>query len=122
MEMRKLFGSAVTPLLVLAAAVVSLPQQARADFQLPPIPIEVQVDAGNEVFLVGHAVGYQNYVCVPAGAGAAWSLFTPQATLFDDHSKQLITHFFSPNPFEDGKVRATWESSRDKSDRSHVVL
>jgi hypothetical protein len=56
----------------------------------------------------------------------AWKLFTPEATLFSDHpddSKQLITHFFSPNPdefnadpFTDGHpVRAAWQHSRDTS-------
>jgi hypothetical protein len=49
-------------------------------------------------------------------------LFTPEATLFGDQREQLITHFFSPNPFEfstvpfaNGLVRATWQDSRDSS-------
>jgi Protein of unknown function (DUF3455) len=63
-------------------------------------------------------------VCLPSGSGVAWTLFTPQATLFDDEGEQITTHFFSPNPFEtntDPKVvtgrtiRATWEHSRDTS-------
>src|SRR5262249_34175665 len=37
----------------------------------------------------------------------------PQATLFGDEGEQLTTHFFSPNPFENGTVRATWQDSRD---------
>jgi hypothetical protein len=45
----------------------------------------------------------------------AWTLFTPQATLFNDQGEQLISHFFSPNPFENGIVRATWEDSRGTS-------
>lgn len=98
------------------ALAASLPLIARADnVTPPPVPTDLQVEAGNKAFLVGHAVGTQNYICVPAGTGVAWTLFTPQATLFSDDDKQLITHFFSPNPFEDGTIRATWEHSRDTS-------
>jgi hypothetical protein len=82
----------------------------------PDVPDEIAVPEGNKPFLIGHAIGTQNYVCVPSGASVAWSLFTPQATLFDDHGNQLTTHFFSPNPFENpAAVRATWQDSRDTS-------
>jgi hypothetical protein len=81
----------------------------------PPVPANIQVPEQNEAFLVGHAVGTQNYVCLPSGSGFAWSLFTPQATLFTDRGRQLQTHFFSPNPSEAGAVRATWQDSRDTS-------
>ena len=60
-----------------------------------------------ELFLVGHGFGTQNYVCVPSGAGFAFTLFTPQTTLFDDDSEQIITHFFSPNPDEKAIIRVT---------------
>jgi hypothetical protein len=92
------------------AFAVALPQAAHADRVTPPlVPDRLQVLAPNRAFLVGHAVGTQNYVCVPSGATFAWTLFTPQATLFDDNGKQIITHFFSPNPFENNTVRATWQ-------------
>jgi hypothetical protein len=43
-------------------------------------------------------------------------LFTPPAPLFDDRDEQLTTHFFSPNPIENGiVVRAAWQDSRDTS-------
>jgi uncharacterized protein DUF3455 len=101
----------------------SLSSMARADggghghhIDVPAVPDNLNPPDGSEVFLVGHAIGTQNYVCLPSGAGFAWTLFTPQATLFDDHHKQLITHFFSPNPDEDGTpIRATWQDSRDSS-------
>src|SRR5215471_4681232 len=67
---------------------------------VPAVPGNLNVDEGNEVFLVGHGVGTQNYVCVPSTASAsgfAFSLFTPEATLFSHEGRQLITHFFSPN-------------------------
>src|SRR5262245_36820508 len=61
---------------------------------LPSVPDVVKVEDGNEVYLVGHATGTQNYVCLPSGSGVAYSLFTPEATLFDDRGGQIITHFF----------------------------
>ena len=92
---------------------------ARADQLTPPtVPTSIQVPAGNKVFLVGHAVGTQNYICLPAAnpSGFAWTLFGPQATLFDDHGKQIITHFLSENPGEAaGTLRATWQHSKDTS-------
>jgi hypothetical protein len=83
----------------------------------PPVPADLEVPEGNTAFLVGHAIGTQNYVCLPSGAGFAYVLFTPEATLFDDHGRQIITHFFSPNlaptdPDETaGTIRATWQDS-----------
>src|SRR5262249_53487560 len=69
--------------------------------------------------------GTQNYVCRPSGNGFAFVLFTPQATLVKlENSKELITHFFSPNPFEANvdptvvgnfQIRATWQDAHDMS-------
>lgn len=100
------------------AFTVALPPTAHADTIAPPIvPDTLKVLAPNEVFLIGHATGSQNYVCVPSGTGVDWSLFTPEATLFNDSIQQVTTHFFSPNPNPDdrGAIRATWESSKDSS-------
>jgi hypothetical protein len=107
------------------AVVVALPRAAYADdLRPPPVPADIKVPAGAEVFLVGHGVGTQNYVCVPSGSGVAFALFTPEATLLSDDEKQLTTHFFSPNSFETntnpavvavGPIRATWQHSRDTS-------
>src|SRR5690349_21070776 len=93
------------------------PQTARHHgIFVPPVPPKLEVDEPDEVVFVGHAFGTQNYVCLPSGAGVAWSLFTPQATLFSKHGQQLTTHFFSPNPDENGTViRAAWQHSRDSS-------
>jgi len=115
------------------AYVVALPQPAHADrVTPPPVPTNIQVPEGNKAFLVGHAVGTQNYICLPCPnpitptavcpvSGFAFTLFTPQATLFADNDKQVTTHFFSPNlspiPPEEEKdtIRATWQHSRDTS-------
>ena len=104
---RKLDSIAWT-LVAISAFAISVPQPAHADTVTPPpVPANIQVPAGNTAFLVGHAVGTQNYICLPSGARRSpWTLFTPQATLFDDDDKQVITHFFSPNPAE------KWHDSR----------
>lgn len=90
----------------------------------PPVPDNIQVPAGNKLFLVGHAVGTQNYVCVPSGTGVRFVLFTPEATLFDGQEELLITHYFGPNPEEvntdpkvtsDHAIRAAWQDSKDSS-------
>jgi len=106
------------------ALAVALSQSAHAGpipIVVPPAPAPgLQADADLKVFLVGHAVGTQNYVCSRAGAGVKYVLFTPEATLFDDDGKQIITHYFSPNPepkdpntsatvVADGAIRATWQ-------------
>jgi Protein of unknown function (DUF3455) len=80
----------------------------------PPVPEDIQVPAGSRAFLEGHAVGTQNYVCLPSGTAFAWILYTPQATLFDDDARQITTHFFSPSP-ADGAFRPAWQHSRDTS-------
>jgi hypothetical protein len=99
------------------AFTVSVPLPAHAEqITLPPMPDNLQVRDGSKPFLVGHAIGTQNYICLPSDSGFAWTLFTPEATLSNDHHKQLITHFFSTNPDEDGNpIRATWQHSRDTS-------
>jgi hypothetical protein len=98
------------------AIVIALPQTARAEsIQPPDVPGNLVVGPAYEPFLLGHAVGTQNYVCLPQGGGYAYVLFTPEATLFNESGKQLTTHFFSPNPDENGIVRAAWQHSRDTS-------
>jgi Protein of unknown function (DUF3455) len=121
---RRIMPTACATALSVAFA-VSLP--ARADkVTPPPVPANLQVEAGSHAFLVGHAIGTQNYVCAPSANGVAYVLFTPEATLYNDDGKQLITHFFSPNPdpsdpntsaavVADGAIRATWVDSRDGS-------
>ena len=96
------------------AFTVSLPRAAHADrVTPPPVPEGLEVPEGNRAFLVGHALGTQDYVCLPSGSGFAWTLFTPQATLFTGSERQLITHFFGPDPL--GAIRPAWQHSRDTS-------
>jgi Protein of unknown function (DUF3455) len=101
--------------LAVAFTTALLQPLAAADILPPSVPPNLQVPAGNQAFLVGHAIGTQNYVCLPLEASVAWTLVGPQATLFNDWSRQRITHFLSPNPDESDTPRATWQHSLDTS-------
>jgi hypothetical protein len=104
--------------LITASVVLALTMaSSRADAQvIPPlVPANLEVEFGNTPFLVGHAIGTQNYVCLLRAGGFAWTFFGPQATLFDDDGQQLTTHFLSANPDENGTLRATWQHSQDTS-------
>ena len=115
------------PLMVYLAALavaftVSRPQPiyAHDDIMPPAVPSILEGTAGHKVFLEGHVIGTQNYICVRIDSGVlSWTFFGPQATLFDDHERQIITHFLSPNrnpnPEENGAFRPTWQHSRDTS-------
>lgn len=94
---------------------IGLPKPVSADVPVPPVPANLEVPAGNRLFFRGHAVGFQNYVCQPVSGGFGWTLYTPQAILFNGANKQVSTHFFSPNPMEPGSFRPTWVDSRDSS-------
>ena len=98
-----------------AAGLVLTAAHASAQVPVPSIPANLTVPDGFTPFLLGHAEGTQNYICLPAEKGFGWTLFGPQATLFDGNGAQLTTHFLSPNPNEDGALRATWQDSRDTS-------
>ncbi len=100
------------------ACLVSLPTLLLAnDIPAPAVPGDLIVDASHRVYLVGHAVGTQNYVCLPKAdspTGFAWILYGPDATLFNDDGAQIATHFLSPNPGEEGSPpRPAWQHSRD---------
>src|SRR5437762_316071 len=72
-------AAALAALLAVAPA-----QPARADqVTPPPVPANIEVPKGNRAFLKGSAIGTQNYVCLPSSSSFAWTLFTPQATLFE---------------------------------------
>src|SRR5262245_824911 len=113
----------------LTAAVAHPPRAAAGEgdhIVVPEVPPNLEVEAGNRVYLEGHGVGTQNYICLacpnaitPADkcpvSGFAWAFFGPQATLFDGDGRQIITHFNSSNPDEGGRERPTWQHSRDTS-------
>ncbi len=94
---------------------------ASAQVTPPPVPSTIQVPDGNVAYLKGHAVGTQNYTCIPSNGAYIWK-GAPQATLFmplkwfnTEIQQQILTHFLSPNPAETGTPRPTWQSSLDTS-------
>jgi hypothetical protein len=96
-----------------------LAQPADALFAPAPVPVNLEVPAGNTLYLKVEAKGTQNYVCMPSAeskTGVAFELFTPQATLFlpldftgNEFAQLIMTYFFGPNPdpLDNGAIRAT---------------
>ncbi len=102
----------------LAGAALLLAPLTSSALPVPAVPAGLDVDAGHKPFLVAHAIGTQNYLCLPSAtspSGIAWTLFGPQATLYSDRGQQVATHFLSPNPDQAGAARATWLHSDDTS-------
>lgn len=109
---------------IVAAAVLSFSSfgQIPGLVTPPPMPANLQAPEGNTAYLSGHAIGTQNYICLGTTAGFRWTFLSPTATLFltfkwinGDAQQQIITHFLSPNPEENGMPRATWQGSLDTS-------
>lgn len=114
-------------LLLLAWAFAAVAQAAAQKVTSPTTPAVITPPAGNSAFLMGHAIGTQGYVCLPASKGASWTVngSRPEATLFagtPEHDVQITTHFLSlntnPNEFAPKPLpfaSATWQSSLDSS-------
>jgi hypothetical protein len=99
---------------VLLATLLSTAVRA-ADRIIPPaVPEGLDAPEGFKPFLVGHAIGTQNYICVVAGNAFDWVFIGPQATIYDAAAEQILTHFHSKNAI-DGVIDATWQHSRDTS-------
>ena len=98
-----------------AAAIITVLAHTSMAHAQGTVPAGLEVPAGHAPFLTTHAEGTQNYVCVLAPTGFGWQFHGPQATLVDEASTQVATHFLSPNPIEAGAARATWQHSTDTS-------
>lgn len=85
----------------------------------PEVPANLAVKDGYVAFFTGHAIGTQNYMCLPSGKSVIWRQFAPEATLYltfmGEVHQQLTTHFLSANPDESGVYRPTWQHSFDSS-------
>jgi hypothetical protein len=66
----------------------------------PEVPGRIDVEDGNKVFLVGHAIGVQIYRCNAGATGFSWGLVAPRADLYGDNGKLIVTHYGGP----------TWEA------------
>src|SRR5262245_9606075 len=114
-DIRSSHRRSVTAAATMVIVTLTIATRAEAQVIPPTVPANLVVEAGNTPFLLGHAVGTQNYICLMAPKGFAWTFFGPQATLFGDDGQQLTTHFLSANPDENGTLRATWQHSQDTS-------
>jgi len=125
---RSVIASKMNPVRNLPAVVLAAASMMAAWAQKvtpPPTPAAITPPAGNKAFLVGHAIGTQGYICLPASAGGtSWTVNNsrPEATLFKDQSgRQILTHFTSINTSPKSGVTAspsgnpTWQSSSDTS-------
>ena len=109
--------------LLLAAALIGLAALGSAEplraakITPPAVPDTIAIEAGHEPFLIAHAVGTQNFLCVPNefSEGLSWTFTGPQATLFDDKLRQIGTHFLSHNADVPGSHNATWQLGSDSS-------
>jgi hypothetical protein len=106
----------VSLVVVLAIAFTGL-TPAQSKYTPPLVPGDIEAPAGLKLVLVGHAVGTQNYICAPASTatGVDWFFIGPQATIFDDEGRQIMTHYQSKNPFKNDALHATWQHSGDTS-------
>jgi hypothetical protein len=83
---------------IAAAAVLTTAQAAQAEPVEPTVPEDIRVEAGNKLFLVGHAEGVQIYRCnATVGGGFRWSFVGPRANLYGDNGKLITTHFAGPS-------------------------
>src|SRR5688572_22423180 len=77
MTHRSLFASGVFALALASQTVAALAQNLTGT-DVPPVPATLEVPEGQVVYLATRAYGTQNYICLPAPAGAAWKFLGPQ--------------------------------------------
>jgi len=82
----------------------------------PAVPSNLKVPAGNVAYLKYHAVGTQNYICLPESPdypfAYRWSFQAPQATLFSLVSgSQAGTHYLSAIAPPDSGGLPTWQNN-----------
>lgn len=79
---------------LLVALVTASP--AGAGLAAPTVPAGLRPPAGNTLYLVGHARGYQIYTCQAQQSGYAWVLREPWAGLVDDAGNYVALHYAGP--------------------------
>ena len=114
---RRKTGTRVTALAAVIASGLAgtVPAASAGVGAMVEAPESLKVAEGHAAFLVGHAAGTQNYVCLPSEDGVKFKLVTRHATIFDADRAKIGTHYFGPNPAEDGTIRAVWQDSNDTS-------
>lgn len=89
----RLLAVGATAALVMALMTASA---AAAGLETPTVPANLRVPAGNVLYLVGHARGYQVYTCQAQASGFAWVLREPWAGLVDDAGNYIALHYAGP--------------------------
>jgi hypothetical protein len=79
-----------------ATGVGAVAQDVHARPNDPVVPTAIKVPAGNKVFLVGHAVGFQIYSCNATSSGHSWGLVEPYARLYGKRGRLVATHYAGP--------------------------
>ena len=77
----------------------------------PPVPTRSRGASGAQAVPAGTCHWHPELHVPPLGSGFVWVFVGPQATLFNDDDRQIMTHFLSPNPEEGDTARATWQHS-----------
>jgi Protein of unknown function (DUF3455) len=95
------FCRAVGVGLAAATATMALTHVTNAAPVPPDVPPTLAVDAGNQMFLVGHGKGVQIYTCKSATAADgittfSWAFVEPRATLTGDKGQVVATHSAGP--------------------------
>jgi protein-S-isoprenylcysteine O-methyltransferase Ste14 len=109
----------------LVAACLAMAATASAQLgtlKVPPMPDNLALPAGHMPYMKTSATGTQNYICLPGANGPAWTFQGPQATVYlvfpwfgKEVRQQVMTHFLSANPAEEGRARPAWHHSGDSS-------
>ena len=108
------------------AFTVALPQPARAaNVTPPPVPPNIEVPTGNTLFLVGHGVGTQNYICLPLPLALASPIhssrrrppYSTPRTILSNSSPTSSVPTATPlsRGEKKGTIRVTWQDSQDTS-------
>jgi hypothetical protein len=95
-RLRRLRRLVIAGLVATTTGVGALAQEVHARPNDPVVPAAIKVPAGNKVFFVGHAIGFQIYSCNATANGYAWGLLEPYARLYGKNGKLVATHYGGP--------------------------
>jgi hypothetical protein len=95
-------------LITMSAVVIAVSAHA-AGATADSVPANLRVPDGNNMMFSAHAVGTQNYVCLPGKTGGfAWTLYGPDAVLHAEKSGEAIgVHILSPDA--SGAAHPSWQ-------------
>lgn len=96
--------------IVMSMLAMLLVGSAQAADKADEVPANLRVPDGNKHLFTAHAVGTQNYVCLPnKTGGVAWTLYGPDATLHGENNETIGMHFLTPDA--SGAALASWQGT-----------